>query len=70
LPLPRKSPFSQLENTGRISADGWGVSLIDFMIPGSEAESSQDGGTYGFHSCSNKTRIRSSIRPANLMLSP
>lgn len=46
-PLPRKSPFSQLENTGRISADGWGVSLIDFMIPGSDAESSQDGGTYG-----------------------
>ena len=44
LPPLRKSPFSQLENAERVSSDGWEVSLINFMIPGSE---SQDGGTYG-----------------------
>jgi hypothetical protein len=47
VPALRKSPFSGITNSGRISADGWQVSLIDFMIPGAEAESSQAGATYG-----------------------
>ena len=47
LPLPRKSHFSHLENAGSVSSDGWVVSMFDFMIPGSDAERSQDGGTYG-----------------------
>ena len=47
LPLPRKTHFSQLESAGRVSSDGWVVSMFDFMIPGSDAERSQDGGTYG-----------------------
>lgn len=47
LPLPQKSHFSQLENAGRVSGDGWVVSMFDFMIPGSDSERSQDGGTFG-----------------------
>ncbi|KAI2491376.1 Rab guanyl-nucleotide exchange factor [Fragilaria crotonensis] len=42
LPLPQKSHFSQLENAGRVSGDGWVVSMFDFMIPGSDSERSQD----------------------------
>jgi hypothetical protein len=46
-PSLRQSPFPRMENSARISSDGWEVSLIDFMIPGSDAERSQEGATYG-----------------------
>ena len=47
MPLPRKSHFSQVENAGRLSADGWVVSLFDFMIPGPDTENTLDGSTFG-----------------------
>jgi hypothetical protein len=76
LPLPRKSHFSQLENAGRVSGDGWVVSMFDFMIPGSDAERSQDGGTYGVslvfqqdesHFINTKEAIQSGIAPIKLV---
>jgi len=42
-----KSPFSQPVDNKFVSADGWDISLIDFMIPGVQDESSEGGRTFG-----------------------
>jgi len=47
VPPHMKSPFSRSFDSKCVSEDGWDISLIDFMIPGAQGDSSEVGGTYG-----------------------
>ena len=47
LPLRRNTPFSNLADPGRVSADGWEISLVNFMIPCAETSEGENTAIFG-----------------------
>ena len=47
LPLRRITPFSNLADPGRVSSDGWEISLLNFMIPCAKTLKGENTAIYG-----------------------
>ena len=47
VPLLRRTPFSKVADQARVSADGWEVSLVDFMIPSADSSGVENAALFG-----------------------